>query len=510
MTVGERIQDLRKKKGYTQERLAAHLNLSRQAVAKWEQNACEPNLDCLVAMAELFEVDLDYLIAGKASDNATEKAPVTAGKEKKKRPPMSKKQKTAFISVIAAVIALAVVVDTLAMIVLGVGGVAGYLYMASEMEGSEGLEFAKRADGTYNVYVGECTDTDVVIPRRGPDGSLVTFISGFKREFHITSVTIPDSVTQIGFAAFSECTSLTSITIPDSVTSIGDDAFKGCTSLTSITLPDSVTTIGRSAFFGCSSLKSITIPKGMTTIGISAFAGLTALESVTIPEGVKTLESSAFSGCESLKEIKIPDSVTNIDKHSFFGCESVTSITVGANNPAYSSDGNCLINKASKTLMMAGKDYTIPNDGSVTSIGDRAFYNRADIESIKIPDCVTSIGDFAFTSCNNLTSVTIPGSVTSVGRNAFSDCEGLTSVIMLDGVTEIDENAFDGCKNLASVTIPATVTHIGFAAFYGCSNLKEVNYAGTKEQWKAITIDMCNSDLNSFQYIHCSDGDLYV
>jgi transcriptional regulator with XRE-family HTH domain len=75
MTVGERIQDLRKKKGYTQEKLAAHLILSRQAVAKWEQNACEPNLDCLVAMAELFEVDLDYLIAGKASDNATEKSP---------------------------------------------------------------------------------------------------------------------------------------------------------------------------------------------------------------------------------------------------------------------------------------------------------------------------------------------------------------------------------------------------------------------------------------------------
>ena len=75
MTVGERIQDLRKKKGYTQEKLAAHLNLSRQAVAKWEQNACEPNLDCLVAMAELFEVDLDYLITGKASDNVTKKLP---------------------------------------------------------------------------------------------------------------------------------------------------------------------------------------------------------------------------------------------------------------------------------------------------------------------------------------------------------------------------------------------------------------------------------------------------
>lgn len=65
MTVGERIQYLRKKKGYSQEKLAAHLNMSRQAVAKWEQNVCEPSLDCLTSMAELFEVDLDYLITGK-------------------------------------------------------------------------------------------------------------------------------------------------------------------------------------------------------------------------------------------------------------------------------------------------------------------------------------------------------------------------------------------------------------------------------------------------------------
>ena len=67
MTVGERIQDLRKKKGYSQEKLAAHLNMSRQAVAKWEQNVCEPSLDCLTSMAELFEVDLDYLITGKVA-----------------------------------------------------------------------------------------------------------------------------------------------------------------------------------------------------------------------------------------------------------------------------------------------------------------------------------------------------------------------------------------------------------------------------------------------------------
>lgn len=72
MTVGERIQNLRKKKGYSQEKLATHLNISRQAVAKWEQNVCEPSLDCLISMAELFEVDLDYLITGKVTEEKSE------------------------------------------------------------------------------------------------------------------------------------------------------------------------------------------------------------------------------------------------------------------------------------------------------------------------------------------------------------------------------------------------------------------------------------------------------
>ncbi len=73
----------------------------------------------------------------------------------------------------------------------------------------------------------------------------------------LASVTIPNSVTNIGRAAFNFCTSLTSVTIPDSVTSIGHDAFHNCTSLTSVTIPDSVTCIGHEAFRICTALKSV-------------------------------------------------------------------------------------------------------------------------------------------------------------------------------------------------------------------------------------------------------------
>ena len=236
------------------------------------------------------------------------------------------------------------------------------------------------------------------------------------------------AVTSIGNAAFLGCTGLTSITIPDSVTSIGDFAFSGCSGLTSITIPDSVTSIGWYAFSGCTSLTSVTIPDSVTSIGIDAFSGCTGLTSIVVEEG----------------------------------------------NPVYHSDGNCLIETASKTLVVGCKTSVIPNDGSVTSIGSSAFYGCSGLTSVTIPDSVTSIGNLAFYGCTGLTSITIPDSVMSIGSSAFSGCRGLTSVTIGNGVTSIGYRAFYGCSGLTSITIPDSVTSIGSYAFYCCTGLTSV------------------------------------
>ncbi len=87
-------------------------------------------------------------------------------------------------------------------------------------------------------------------------------------------------VISIGVKAFADCTSLTSVTIPNSVSWIGWCAFASCTGLTSVTLPSSITDIGNYAFGGCSGLTSFTLPSSLTSIGEGAFGHCTGLTSV--------------------------------------------------------------------------------------------------------------------------------------------------------------------------------------------------------------------------------------
>ena len=94
----------------------------------------------------------------------------------------------------------------------------------------------------------------------------------------MTSVTIPSSVTSLGYGCFFNCYSLTSIIIPSSVTSLGISCFYGCSGLTSVTIPSSVTSLGNNCFCECSGLTSITIPSSVTYLGSKCFEDCPKLE----------------------------------------------------------------------------------------------------------------------------------------------------------------------------------------------------------------------------------------
>lgn len=178
----------------------------------------------------------------------------------------------------------------------------------------------------------------------------------------LTSITIPDSVTNIGFRAFDDCTNLTSVTIPDSVTGMGWWAFNECTRLTNITLPNRITDIQNGVFCGCTSLKSVTIPKS-----------------------VKRLREGAFWDCHNLTSVAIPDGVTSIENYVF----SNTSLT----------------------------NVALPN--SVAAIGGKAFGDCKSLVNVTVGDGVSSIGLGAFSNCTRLASIYFQGNAPSLGKDVF-------------------------------------------------------------------------------------------
>jgi len=233
--------------------------------------------------------------------------------------------------------------------------------------------------GTITKYNG--TDTVVVIPSKINGVTVTTIGTDAFLGLNITSVTIPDSVTEIGANAFAGCTNLTSVnyagdwskltiqsgnpavedaanaqlfdfaftpdntavvvirykgtaadvTIPSHykgkpVTMIDHAAFHG-SAVTSVTIPDSVTSIPDDAFAFCSQLTNISIPNSVTFIGFSAFNSCTSLKSITLPSSLSTIQSYAFYNCGNLKTIRIPVSVTSIGNYAFDVCPSLMTVT---------------------------------------------------------------------------------------------------------------------------------------------------------------------------------------
>ena len=128
----------------------------------------------------------------------------------------------------------------------------------------------------------------------------------------LLKVTIPNSVTSIGYAAFQNCIGLTSVTIPNSVTSIGYAAFRSCIGLTSVNIPNSVTSIGNFAFEECYGLTSVTIPNSVTSIGGGAFMDCSSLISIySRIEKPLNIENNVFWGIANGATLYVPKGTKN-------------------------------------------------------------------------------------------------------------------------------------------------------------------------------------------------------
>ena len=335
----------------------------------------------------------------------------------------------------------------------------------------------------------------------------------------ITSITLPESVTNIGSSAFNKCYRLVEIinrsplTIDAGYFNDAKEVHNGTTKIvnqndylfytygeinyliayigtdTVLNLPENYNgqnyEINRYAFYNCSDLTEIMIPNSVTGVGLYAFEGCASLiqiengisyvdkwavdcdESVTVAvlrENTVGISDYAFSGCRSLMSITIGDLFTSIGDHAFHNCDSLKNVTIGYSR---TSIGDWAFYNCSNLT-------SITIDSSFTTIGDYAFAQCASLAKITVGKSVTYIGDHAFDWCTNLTSITIPDSVISIGSSAFSLCTSLTSVTIGNSVISIGDDAFSHCNSLTSVTIGNSVTSIGDRAFYGYDSLKHV------------------------------------
>ncbi|MCH5164876.1 MAG: leucine-rich repeat domain-containing protein [Clostridiales bacterium] len=198
-------------------------------------------------------------------------------------------------------------------------------------------------------------------------------------------------------------------------------------------------------------------------IGASAFARNTVLSKVILPATVSTIGANAFESCTVLTAVE------------FYGGES-----------------------------------------QLTMVDYGAFRNCSALNSFTLPAMLKTIGNIAFSGCEQLHDLVIPESVIEIGINAFYNTgyykdtdnwtngalyagrhlikvdnarftQSVTEYAILSGTLTVSEFAFENCTGMIKISIPVSVKGIEADAFRGCVNLEEVEYAGSVNDWFAIT-----------------------
>lgn len=140
-----------------------------------------------------------------------------------------------------------------------------------------------------------------------------------------------------------------------------------------------------------------------------------------------------------------------------------TSATVVNGDVKYSGEVNI-----PATVSYDGKDF------SVVAIGNFAFNECADLNTVTLPSSLLSIGDYAFHGCTSLKSIVVPNSVTAIGSNAFDGCTNMVSVSLPSSLKSIEYHTFYNCRSLHTIDIPSSVRKIGEMAFQNCRSLSKL------------------------------------
>ncbi len=239
----------------------------------------------------------------------------------------------------------------------------------------------------------------------------------------------------------------------------------------------------------------------------------TLIDTIIVNDGITYIGKNAFSKLDYATSVSIPKSVTSIGADAFDECSSLEKIDVDINNQYFTNDQNGVLFNKDKTILLRYPDangitnYTVP--GTVNKINTEAFSNCTRLKSVTISNNVTTIGIKAFYNCTKLENIVFGKNVKSIETQAFYGCKALKEVTLGNNVETIGMEAFEECRSLTSVSIPLTIKTIGLHVFHNCTSLKDVYYAGTQEEWNAISIANFRSDVTmhfGIDHVHKYEG----
>lgn len=251
------------------------------------------------------------------------------------------------------------------------------------------------------------------------------------------------TVTAIGSSVFSSCSNVKSVSIPESVKEIGNYCFTGCSDLVTLNL-GGVEKIGNGCFYHAGSdfqkaLTTVDLSK-VKVIGNNSFVNFPNLTSVELSPELESLGTGCFQGCPKV-ELEFPED----------------SRYAVIDNIVYECNGTGADKQPVSLLMLQpnfkGADITLP--ATVTSIATRAFEGNTILRTIDLGN-VQTVGNYAFLNCTNLVTVNGSENIVNLGSSSFNGCTSLKAFTIGAGCTAdaaAIAKALGGCTALQSFEV---------------------------------------------------------
>lgn len=291
---------------------------------------------------------------------------------------------------------------------------------------SQGFIFESNGDGTCTLTkIGDCTDSDIVIPEKSPAGDMVIGENAFSYCEDVTEVIISGSNIEVETYAFYDTGKDMNVKILNCTGVLDEKAFQSC-GIADLTINNSTLELGENVFSYCEDLTAVVFDRSTVEIGTYAFYDSGDDATVTFSNCGLDIDDKSFQSC-GITALNISDSETVMGDNAFSYCEDLTDVIIGVGN---------------------------------TEIGTYSFYDCTSLENVSIAEdseddsLVLIIDDKAFQSCS------------------------VQNVIIGRGKVELGDNAFSYCEELMSVDIKGVLSDIGDYAFYECPAELVISYNG--------------------------------